>query len=195
VVNIQQYIERSFRESIELKEAALGACRAQIEQVVALISECYRKEGKVLICGNGGSAADAQHLATELMIQLSHNIKRRSLGAISLCTDCSNLTAGGNDIGFENVFARNVEGLGRSGDVLMGISTSGNSINVIRAMEKAKDLKMKVVGILGNDGGRMKLLCDVSIIVPSSNIQRIQECHILIGHIICELVELTLFSS
>jgi len=127
------------------------------------------------------------------MIRLSHTIERPALGAISLCTDASNMTAGGNDIGFENIFARNVEGLGNPGDVLIGISTSGNSKNVILAMQKAHAMGMKTIGLLGNAGGKMKGMCDVAIVVPSNNVQRIQEGHIMIGHIIFELVEDALY--
>ncbi len=195
MTNVQQYITASFEESVAVKNESLDSCRKDIERAVEIIVHSYRQQGKLLLCGNGGSASDAQHLATELMIRLSHDIHRKALGAISLMTDCSNMTAGGNDIGFENVMSRNVEGLGRPGDVLVGISTSGNSPNVVKALQMAKSLNMKTIGFLGSGGGKMRSLCDVPIIVPSSNIQRIQECHILIGHTICELVEKILFGG
>ena len=147
----------------------------------------------MLLCGNGGSAADCQHIATELMIRLSHHIQRPALPAIALTTDTSNLTAGGNDIGWENVLARNVEGLGNEGDVLLAISTSGNSPNVVNAVEKANEKKMTVIALLGGAGGKLKNLVDLPIIIPSSNIQRIQEGHITVAHIICELVEMELY--
>ena len=129
------------------------------------------------------------------MIRLSHHIQRPALPAIALTTDTSNLTAGGNDIGFENVFARNVEGLGNKGDVLLAISTSGNSPNVIKAVHAAHNKKMKVIGFLGGNGGKLKDQVDLPIVVPSSNVQRIQEGHITIAHIICELVEDKLYGK
>ncbi len=194
-MNPRQFILDSCKESSETKLAIGTACADDIERAVATIADAYRAKKKLLFCGNGGSAADAQHLATEMMIRLSHHINRPALGAISLCTDPSNLTAGGNDIGFENVFARNVEGLGNPGDVLIGISTSGNSKNVLLALEKAHAMQMKTIGFLGGTGGKMKPLCDVAIIVPSTNVQRIQEGHIMIGHIIFELVEEVLYGA
>ena len=160
-----------------------------------MLSEVYRDGNKLLLCGNGGSAADCQHIATELMIRLSHHIQRPALPAIALTTDTSNLTAGGNDIGFENVFARNVEGLGNKGDVLIAISTSGNSGNVIKAVEMAHKKGMKVIGLLGGDGGKLKPIVDLSVVIPSSNVQRIQEGHITVAHIICELVEEELYGT
>ena len=149
---------------------------------------------KLLICGNGGSAADAQHLAAEFVIRLSHDIKRPALPAISLTTDTSQLTAGGNDIGFENVFARQVEAYGRSGDILLGISTSGNSKNILRAFKLAKEKKLKTIGLLGAGGGESKKICDISIVIPSNDVQHIQEAHITVEHIICEWVERLLFT-
>ncbi len=189
------YIAASCAESAETKLAIATTCAAEIAATVATIVGSYRAGGKVMLCGNGGSAADAQHLATEMMIRLSHHIERPALGAVSLCTDASNLTAGGNDIGFENIFARNVEGLGRKGDVLIGISTSGNSKNVILALQKARAMGIACVGFLGNDGGKIKSLCDVAVVVPSKNTQRIQEGHIMIGHIVFELVEDALYGG
>ena len=154
-----------------------------------------KTEINFLLCGNGGSAADCQHIATELMIRLSHHIQRPALPAIALTTDTSNLTAGGNDIGFENVFARNIEGLGTNGDVLLAISTSGNSPNVIKAVEMAHQKGMQAIGFLGGSGGKLKSIVDLPIIIPSSNVQRIQEGHITIAHIICELVEDKLYGN
>lgn len=185
----------SLRESAEVAVATIDECREQMAQAIAIVLECYRNGGKVLFCGNGGSAADCQHLATELMIRLSHDIDRPALAAISICTDPSNMTAGGNDIGFENVFARNVEGLGRPGDVLVGISTSGRSENVRRAVAKAHETGMKTICLLGGSGGNLKEECTVPIIVPSENVQRIQETHITLGHIICESVEQELYGT
>lgn len=194
-MNPRSFILASCAESSETKLAIARECAGDMERAVDVIADAYRARKKLLFCGNGGSAADAQHLATEMMIRLSHTITRPALGAISLCTDPSNLTAGGNDIGFENIFARNVEGLGNPGDVLIGISTSGNSKNVLLALEKARSLGMRTIGFLGGTGGKMKPLCDVAIVVPSTNVQRIQEGHIMIGHIVFELVEEALYGA
>ena len=191
--DIQQFLEDSFRESAEVKLKTIEACSAAIHAAVQSLTQTYRNGGKVLFCGNGGSAADSQHLATELMIRLNHDLQRPALAAISLCTDPSNLTAAGNEIGFDNVFARNVQGLGRAGDLLVAISTSGRSRNVVLAVEMARSLGMTSIGLLGGTGGTLKDLCDVSIIIPSSNTQRIQEGHITVGHVLCESVEQLLY--
>jgi D-sedoheptulose 7-phosphate isomerase len=143
--------------------------------------------GKILFCGNGGSAADSQHLAAELTGRFIKD--RKPLAAMALSTDSSALTCIGNDYSFDEVFARQVAGLGRSGDVLIGISTSGNSGNVIRAVEEAHKLGMLTIGLLGRDGGKLFALCQHSIVVPSDVTARIQECHILIGHTLCGLIE------
>jgi D-sedoheptulose 7-phosphate isomerase len=170
-------------------------CVADIISAADLISNIYKNGKKILLCGNGGSAADCQHIATEFMIRLSHNIERPALAAIALTTDTSNLTAGGNDIGFENIFARNIQGLGTEGDVLIAISTSGNSPNIIKAVQMAESKNIKSVGFLGGSGGKLKSLVSVPIIVPSNNVQRIQEGHITIAHIICEIVEEELYGN
>jgi D-sedoheptulose 7-phosphate isomerase len=143
--------------------------------------------GKIMFCGNGGSAADSQHLAAELTGRFVND--RRPLAAISLSTDTSALTCIGNDYSFDEIFARQVVGLGRSGDLLIGISTSGNSRNVIRAVEEAKKIGIKTIGLLGRDGGKLLNICDRSIVVPHTVTARIQECHILIGHSLCGLIE------
>jgi D-sedoheptulose 7-phosphate isomerase len=194
-MNIEQFFSDSLRESAQVKEQTIDACRADVLGAIESITAAYRGGGKVLFCGNGGSAADCQHLATELMIRLNHDIQRPALAALSLCTDPSNMTAGGNDIGFDNVFARNVEGLGAPGDVLVGISTSGRSRNVALAIEKARERGLRTVGLLGGTGGPIRELCDVAIVVPSTNTQRIQEAHITLGHIICEAVEQLLYGA
>lgn len=188
------FLENSLRESSETKLRILESCGEDIfkasDTIISSISKC----GKILLCGNGGSAADAQHIATEFMIRLSHDIKRPAISAIALTTDTSNITAGGNDIGFDNIFARNVEGLGREGDILIAISTSGNSKNVLNAVAKAKQMGIHTIGWLGGSGGFLKSEVDIPIIVPSDNTQRIQEGHITIGHIICEIVERELYT-
>jgi len=194
-MNKEKFITDSLKDSSETKLKIEQKCKDDILKAVNTLSEAFRNGNKLLLCGNGGSAADCQHIATELMIRLSHNIQRPALPAIALTTDASNLTAGGNDIGFENIFARNVEGLGNKGDALIVISTSGNSGNVIKAAETARSKGMKVIGFLGGDGGRLKSLVDLPIIIPSSNVQRIQEGHITVAHIICELVENELYGS
>ena len=188
-MNKEKFISDSLNDSADTKKKILNECKGDILKAVDLLSAAFKNGNKLLLCGNGGSAADCQHIATELMIRLSHHIQRPALPAIALTTDTSNLTAGGNDIGFENIFARNVEGLGNNGDVLLAISTSGNSANVIKAVDTAHNKKMKVVGFLGGNGGKLKDLVDLPIIIPSSNVQRIQEGHITVAHIICELVE------
>ena len=191
----EKFITDSLKESAETKTKILKDCKSDILKVIGLLVGCFKNGNKLLLCGNGGSAADCQHIATELMIRLSHHIQRPSLPAIALTTDTSNLTAGGNDIGFENIFARNVEGLGNKGDVLLAISTSGNSPNVIKAVEMAHKKGMKAISFLGGSGGKLKALVDLSIVIPSSNTQRIQEGHITVAHIICELVEEELYGK
>lgn len=158
-------------------------------KAVDVIIGAFNAKGKLLLCGNGGSAADAQHLATELVIRMNPQIKRPALPAIALTTDSSMLTAGANDIGYDNVFSRAVEAMGRPGDVLFAISTSGKSASVNLAIEKARSLGMTTIGLIGRGGGSMKDLVDVAIVVPSDDTQRIQEAQITIGHIICALVE------
>ena len=152
-----------------------------------VMAEALRNGDKVFFCGNGGSAADSQHLASELTGRFIKD--RRPLAALALTTDSSALTCIGNDYAFDEVFARQVAGLGRAGDVLVAISTSGNSRNVVRAVEEARRIGMKVVGLLGRDGGVLKAQCDVAIVVPSDVTARIQEAHILIGHTLCGLIE------
>jgi len=194
-LDTQKFIIDSLNESSETKLKIKDQLSNEIIAAIDILVSAYKNGKKLLLCGNGGSAADCQHIATELMIRLSHHIQRPALPAIALTTDSSNLTAGGNDIGFENVFARNVEGLGIKGDVLLAISTSGNSPNVVKAVEMAQSKGMKVIGFLGGNGGKLKSVVDLPIVVPSSNTQRIQEGHITIAHIICELVEDKLFAG
>ncbi len=189
----KKFIIDSLNESSGTKKAMEEKCLDDIMKAAELLADSFRSGNKLLLCGNGGSAADCQHIAAEFVIRLSHDLQRPALPAIALTTDTSNLTAGGNDIGFENVFARSVEGLGNKGDVLLAISTSGNSPNVLKAVEAAKQKGMKTVSFLGGNGGKLKSEADLSVIIPSSNTQRIQEGHITAGHIICELVERELF--
>lgn len=192
-MNKEQFIHNSLKESADVKLLIEKECSLGILDAVEILVTAFKKGNKLLLCGNGGSAADSQHIAAEFMIRLSHDLQRPAIPAIALTTDTSNLTAGGNDIGFKNIFARNVEGLGNKGDVLLAISTSGNSENILLAIEKAKSKGMKVIGFLGGSGGKCKDIVDIPIIIPSSNTQRIQEGHITVAHIICELVERSLF--
>jgi D-sedoheptulose 7-phosphate isomerase len=194
-MNKEKFITDSLNESAETKQKILQHCKDDILRAVDILTKTFKNNNKLLLCGNGGSAADCQHIATELVIRLSHHIKRPALPAIALTTDSSNLTAGGNDIGFDNIFARSVEGLGNKGDVLLAISTSGNSENVLRAVKKANEKGMKIISLLGGSGGKLKDIVDLSVIIPSSNVQRIQEGHITVAHIICELVEEELYGS
>jgi D-sedoheptulose 7-phosphate isomerase len=191
----KKFITDSLKESSETKLKILSECLEDIISVANLIATAFRNGNKLLLCGNGGSAADCQHIAAELIIRLSHKIKRPALPAIALTTDTSYLTAGGNDIGFENVFARGVEGLANKGDILVAISTSGNSVNIIKAIEMGKSKRMNSVGFLGGNGGKIKSMVDQSVVIPSTNVQRIQEGHITVAHIICEIIEEELFGE
>ena len=188
-----KFIDKNLRESAQIKLDTLESCLTQTAKAVELIVASLRNRGKLLLCGNGGSAADAQHLAAEMAIRLSHDIERPGLPALSLATDSSVLTAGGNDIGFDNVFSRQVEALGHPEDVLIAISTSGNSPNIVKALQIAKEKNIKCIGLLGNTGGKCRDLVDIPIIIPSESTQRIQEAHITLGHIMIELVERELY--
>jgi D-sedoheptulose 7-phosphate isomerase len=185
----EAFIKDELAASAATKQKIVEQCTDTIARAVEVILRALNGRKKILLCGNGGSAADAQHLATELVIRMNPNIKRPAIPAIALTTDSSMLTAGANDIGYDNVFARSVEGLGTEGDILLAISTSGRSESVNRAVQMAKQKGMMTIGLLGKDGGTTKDLVDVAIIVPSHDTQRIQEGHITIGHIICGLVE------
>ncbi|MCS7100605.1 MAG: D-sedoheptulose 7-phosphate isomerase [Burkholderiaceae bacterium] len=167
--------------------AALTALRPHLIAAADAAVEAVSSGNRILFCGNGGSAADAQHLAAELVGRLVRD--RRALPALALTTDSSALTAIGNDYGFEQVFARQVEALGRAGDVLVAISTSGNSPNVIRAVEVAKPIGIATVGLLGRNGGRLAALVDIPIVVPAEETARIQEAHSFLGHVFCTLIE------
>jgi len=193
-MNKKQFILDNFEESVKVKNESLSECSKPLIEASKLIVGSFRNRGKLMICGNGGSAADAQHYAAEMIVRLSHDIERPGLPAVALTTDTSILTAGGNDIGFDNIFARQVEALGHPEDILLVISTSGNSKNILNALDAAKDKKVKRVGFLGNGGGKCKDLVNIPIIVPSDNTQRIQETHLLLGHILLELIERDLYS-
>lgn len=169
-------------------------CVESILKAASQIAESFRAGGKVLLCGNGGSAADCQHMATEFVSSLAKDFDRPGLPAIALTTDTSFLTAFSNDYGFEGLFERQVRAHGRAGDVLICISSSGSSANVIRAAEAARERDMKTIGLTGA-GGRLRSMVDVAISVPSGDTQHIQEAHLVIEHAICELVEIQMFGG
>lgn len=193
--NYEKYIKEQLEESSKVKLKTITSCTASILQAEESLVHCFNNNGKVLLCGNGGSAADAQHIAAELIVRLSPDIKRQGLPAIALTTDTSVLTANSNDFGFDNIFARQIEALGQPNDLLIIFSTSGNSPNIIEAIETAKKTGIKTIGFLGGGGGKCTKLVDINIIVPSSNTQRIQETHITIGHILFGLVEYEIYNK
>ena len=179
-------VQRGLQEHIKLFQS-LSVLGPEIERAAALVSEALRGGRKLLLCGNGGSAADSQHIAAEMTGRFVKD--RRPLPAIALSTDTSALTCIANDYSFDEVFSRQVMALGGRGDCLLAISTSGNSRNVIRAVDAARAAGMQVIGLLGRDGGALRGLCDLAIVVPSQTTARIQEAHIFIGHTLCALVE------
>ncbi len=184
-------IEQRFRESIALQEAVLADGAPTIAAMAEALAAVLRAGGQVLLAGNGGSAADAQHIAAELVNRFLR--ERPALPALALTTDTSVLTATANDRAFEEVFARQVEALGRPGDALFLLSTSGRSPNLHRAVQAGRARRMVVLALLGGDGGGLPPRCDIALVVPSFLSPRVQEAHILIGHILCEAVELALF--
>ncbi len=181
-------------ESADVKRRVAEACADAVVAAADLIAAAFRAGGKLLICGNGGSAADCQHMAAELVSRLTKEFERPGLPAIALTTDTSFLTAFANDCGFDGIFDRQVRALGKPGDVLLGISTSGNSPNVIQAVTAAQALRMRTVALTGA-GGRLASMADVAISVPSGDTQYIQESHLAIEHIVCGLVERDLFAN
>lgn len=186
-------IEKNLATSIALKQALLAdrALLDLVNQLADRIVACYKQNGKVLFCGNGGSAADAQHLAAEFSGRYYYD--RPPVFAEALHVNTSYLTAVANDYSYEEVYARLVKAMGNEGDILVGLSTSGNSKNVINALKQAREQRMVTVGFVGQGGGKMKDLCDYVFEIPSTDTPRIQECHMLIGHSICEQVEQGLF--
>ena len=169
---------------------AMMALENEIERAGLICAEALSRGNRIYLCGNGGSAADAQHIAAELIGRFVSD--RRALPAMALTTDTSALTAIGNDYGFDSVFSRQVEGLCREGDVLIAISTSGNSSNILKAANLARDLGGRVIGLSGKSGGELSKSCDLSLVVPSDVTARIQEMHIIIGHVLCALIEVQL---
>jgi D-sedoheptulose 7-phosphate isomerase len=185
----QRRFSAMMEDGIALRRHMESAMFPLVLHAVGLCEAALRGGGKLFFCGNGGSAADAQHLATELLVRLRSRVERPSWPAIALTLDPAALTAGGNDYGFDEVFARPLSGLGRNGDVLFGITTSGRSTNVIKALQVARGMGIGTIGFLGGDGGAAAALCDVPLIIPSNETARVQEAHITLGHAILELLE------
>lgn len=182
-------IEERLAEAIETLQAvrADASLSAALAEAAVATAEALRAGGKLLIAGNGGSAADAQHLAAEFACRLT--VDRPALRAVALTTDSSNLTAIGNDYGFDRIFARQIEALGQEGDLFLGISTSGNSKNILLALELSRKMGLKTIGFSGRGGGQMPALCDYNIVIPSQTTAHIQEAHLTLEHIFCHLVE------
>lgn len=193
---LQNLVAAHFAQSIEAKQQAAGVLNEPAAQAAELMLQCLMNDGKILACGNGGSAADAQHFAAEMTGRFEK--ERMELAAVALTTDTSALTAIGNDYGFEQVFSKQVRALGRAGDILVGISTSGNSANVIEAIKAAHERDMNVIALTGRDGGRIASLLkdsDILLNVPHQRTARIQEIHILLIHALCDCIDSTLLDG
>ena len=194
MANWEELIRARIEESVAVKEALLAPeMVALVEKVAEIITKAFKRGRKLLLFGNGGSAGDAQHLAAELVGK--YYLDRSPLPAIALTVNTSTLTAIGNDYAFDQVFARQVRAFGEAGDIAVGISTSGNSENVVKALEVAKENRLTTVAFTGRDGGKVKDIADYCICISSDNTPRIQEAHIFVGHILCEIVERRLFGS
>jgi len=191
-VHFEEKVKKALYESADVKRCVAKTCTENIVRAAELVAVAFKNGNKLLLCGNGGSAADCQHMATEFTSVLSKDFNRPGLAAIALTTDTSFLTAFANDFNFEGVFARKIQALGKENDIVIAISTSGNSSNILRAVEEAQKLNIRTIGLTGS-GGRLKNMVDVAIIVPSTNTQYIQEAHCAIEHIICDLVENIIF--
>ncbi|MBF0444477.1 MAG: D-sedoheptulose 7-phosphate isomerase [Magnetococcales bacterium] len=191
---IESSLLAQIKESRDVKQRILDkpACLQSVQSACDLALTCYQKGGKLLIAGNGGSAADAQHIAGELVSRFFFD--RPSLPAIALTTDSSIITAIGNDYGYEYLFSRQIEGNGQQGDLFLAITTSGNSPNILEGIAAAKKKNMQVIGLTGEKGGKMADLCDVCIKIPSTVTPRIQEGHILVGHLLCDFIERSMFT-
>jgi D-sedoheptulose 7-phosphate isomerase len=189
------FIRQQIEESLKVKNLILAdrVILKSIDEAADACSRSLRKGNKIIFAGNGGSAADAQHLAAELVNRFG--FERPALAAMAITSDTSILTAISNDYGFEKLFARQLEAIGKKGDVFFSLSTSGNSSDILEGIKEAKKAGIKTIGLTGKSGGKMKRLCDLIIRVPSNETPRIQEAHILIGHIICSMIENTLFGK
>lgn len=187
------FIKSKIQDSVDLKLRLLDNPQIlnSLQSIVNDVCACYKQGGKVLWCGNGGSAADSQHLAAELSGRFYYD--RPPLFSEALHVNTSYVTAVANDYSYDIIYSRLLEAMGSQGDILFGLSTSGNSVNVIKAFEKAKEMGITTVGFTGETGGNMKQVCDYLINIPSKDTPRIQECHMLLGHTICEMVEMNLF--
>jgi D-sedoheptulose 7-phosphate isomerase len=185
--NVDQFWDSETDEHLTVAEKTFEHLRSEFSEMLEICAGCVHSGGKILFFGNGGSAADAQHLATELAVRYVKD--RKPIAALALTTDTSTLTAASNDMGFEKVFARQIEALGRAGDVAIAISTSGKSANVIEAIKSAKNLGIAVIGFTGESGGDMAKLCNVALKVPSKTTARIQEMHITLGQMLCGALE------
>lgn len=190
---MQSIIKNEFNEHIKASQKTMDALINDIEKAANICIDCLKQGNKILIFGNGGSAADAQHIAAEIIGR--YKTERKGLPAIALTTDSSVLTAISNDFGYSSIFERQVEALANPGDILIGISTGGSSINVINALKLAKNIQCKTIGLSGKDGGDVNALCDVNLIAIAEDTPRIQEMHILIGHIICHLIDEAFITS
>jgi D-sedoheptulose 7-phosphate isomerase len=191
-----QLVQKHLAESAAVKlQLADSDTAPVIVEAARRLAECVTRGGKIMLCGNGGSAADSQHIAAEFTNRLTASMERPGIPALALTTDTSFLTARANDYGFDDVFERLVDSLGRSGDALIGISTSGTSRNIVRAVARAREKEILTIGLLGGTGGVLSQLVDLAVVVPGGCVQYIQESHIAIGHILCELVEETLYGS
>ena len=184
-----QVAREHLEESIRVKQATIDACIPSLIAAADLLTDAFRSGNKLLICGNGGSAADAQHLAAEFISTLSTSFPRRALPALALTTDSSTLTSRANDYGFDEVFSRQVEAFGQPRDVLISISTSGGSKNCMAAMKAAREVGAKNIALVGGTGGEMRNLAEVAIVVPSSQTMHVQESHLALYHILCYIVE------
>jgi D-sedoheptulose 7-phosphate isomerase len=188
-------VRRHLEASAAVKRAAADSCAEPLVALAGELVACFRQRGRLLLCGNGGSAADCQHIAAEFVSVLNQRFVRPALAAIALTTDTSFLTASANDFGFEHIFSRQVEALGQRGDVVIGISTSGNSPNVVAALRRGKELGLRTGALTGGSGGIISSIADISVCVPSESTQHIQETHLALGHVLCELVEHVLFGT
>jgi D-sedoheptulose 7-phosphate isomerase len=190
-MQIKETVKNLINDSLAAKQAMLEQTEI-IEKIADKIVDCYKNGGKTLIAGNGGSAADALHFAAEMVVRFEKN--RCALPSIALSENVSTITAAGNDFGYEQSFSRQIEAFAKPGDLFIAISTSGNSPNIIKAINSAKDAGVFVIGLTNSDGGKMKPLCDICYLAPSKITARAQECHILLIHIICSIIENKVFS-
>jgi D-sedoheptulose 7-phosphate isomerase len=186
---LKNLAQKAFEDSLQTKTNFMNTCLEPLVEMAQALATVLQNGGRIFFCGNGGSAADAQHLAAELLIRYRSSHNRQSLPAISLALDPSTLTACGNDYGYDDIFSRPLEGLGQKGDALVGLTTSGRSPNVLKAFEVAKQKGILTCGFLGGEGRPARDYCDHSLVVPSTVTARIQECHITAGHIVMELIE------